>query len=815
MTNFILPLEKISIHDIEIAGGKNASLGEMLQNLTALGIKIPTGFVITTLSYYEFIKYNGLEKKIAKILSGIDPRAFGSLREGGEHIRSCILEGEFPQQLQEEIINAYHLLSKGYQVEETDVAVRSSATAEDLPNASFAGQQETFLNVKGASSVLNAVRACFASLYTDRAISYRHNFGFGEKNIALSVCVQKMVRSDLGVSGVAFSIDTESGFRNAVVINASYGLGELLVQGMVSPDEYTVFKPLLKEGWPCILEKKLGTKEQYMIYGGKEERVQTVAVEKASRERFCMEDHTLLKLAGWVTLIEEYYSGLRGAHTPMDVEWGVDGVTQQLYILQARPETVQSKKDPTRISEFVITDPERMNKVLIRGIAVGDKIGCGKTVVIPGSGPLDPHLVFEEGSVLVTDMTNPDWEPLMKKASAIITNKGGRTCHAAIVARELGVPAIVGCEKATKMISSGETVTVSCAEGEEGIVYRGAIDHAINEFVTGALPKVNTRIMLNVASPSLAFRFSHLPHAGVGLAREEFIISNYIQVHPLALLRHRELNDVPLSREIKLRTAGYSSEEDFFTEKLASGIAKIAAAFYPHKVIVRFSDFKTNEYRNLLGGHYFEPSEENPMLGWRGASRYYSEIFRPAFILECEAIKKVREKMGLKNVAVMVPFCRTPEELLKVQEVMREGGLERGRNGLELYLMAEVPSNILLAEEFAKYIDGFSIGSNDLTQLTLGLDRDSSLVAHLYDERNPAVKKMLVMLAKTAKKAGIKIGICGQGPSDFPDLAQFLAGIGIDSISVTPDSVVRTIMAVHEAEEKKRQEKEQQVELIG
>jgi pyruvate,water dikinase len=787
--------------DLEIAGGKNASLGEMLQNLTVLGIKIPNGFVITTTAYRDFIAHNNLEEKISGIISAINPSDMESLRTGGELVRKHILAGAFTDEMRDEIAQAYQELSEEYGSTATDVAVRSSATAEDLPDASFAGQQETFLNVNGIEGLLRAVRACFASLYTDRAISYRHSLDYPLHHIALSVCVQKMIRSDQGASGVAFSIDTESGFKDAVVINGSYGLGELLVQGMISPDEFTVFKPLLRQGLPCILEKKLGAKEQMMIYGSGRERVDTVPVEQAMRDRFCLQDAAILELSEWVIRIEEYYSKLNGRHTAMDVEWAVDGPSGQLYIVQARPETVQSRTDHNTISEYVIEDAGRAGRIVVKGIAVGDKIGSGKAIVIPSSDAFDPSIPFEAGSVLVTDMTNPDWEPIMKKASAIITNKGGRTCHAAIVARELGVPAIVGCGNATDLITNGEVVTVSCAEGEEGLVYKGTIDYLVREYETDALPHVNTDIMLNVASPSLAFRFSHLPHKGVGLAREEFIISNYIQVHPLALLRHRDLNDVPLSREIRKRIAGYGSEEGFFTEKLASGIAKIAAAFYPHKVIVRFSDFKTNEYRSLLGGHYFEPEEENPMLGWRGASRYYSETFKPAFLLECLAIKKVREQLGLKNVAVMIPFCRTVQELLKVQEVMREAGLERGQEGLELYLMAEIPSNIILAGEFARHIDGFSIGSNDLTQLTLGLDRDSGLVAHLYDERNAAVKKLLADLVGAAKQAGVKVGICGQGPSDFPDFAQFLVGLGIDSISVTPDSVTRTIAAVHDAEQ--------------
>lgn len=613
-----------------------------------------------------------------------------------------------------------------------------------------------------------------------------------------------MVRSDLGASGVAFSIDTESGFKDAIVINASYGLGEMIVQGAVSPDEYIVFKPLVKQGFKSIIEKKMGNKDKMMIYGkGGDERVKIIPTENYFRTRFCLKDDTIIILAKWVAIIEDYYTKIKDKWTPMDIEWAIDGLTKDLFIVQARPETIHSQKDHNKITEYKIQDEKRHEKILFKGIAVGDKIGGGKATILYS---LDKRVSegheFIPESVLVTDMTDPDWEPIMKKASAIITNKGGRTCHAAIVARELGVPAIVGCGNATDLIKEGQVVTASCAEGDEGFVYDGEIIYEKNDYDLSTLPTVKTDIMLNVASPSLAFQFSHLPNKGVGLAREEFIINNYIQIHPLALLNHKTLNDVELSDEIEKRIIGYADEETFFIEKLSNGIAKIAASFFPNKVIVRFSDFKSNEYFNLLGGKYFEPHEENPMIGWRGASRYYSEAYKPAFALECQAIKKVRNEMGLDNVIVMIPFCRTVEELHKVTDVMKEFGLVRGENKLELYLMAEIPSNILMAEEFAKHIDGFSIGSNDLTQLTLGLDRDSSLIAHLYDERNPAVKRMLKMLITTAKKEKVKVGICGQGPSDFPDFAQFLVELGIDSISVTPDSVIKTVKAIAEVESK-------------
>ncbi len=798
---YLADLNAVGLGDIEQVGGKNASLGEMLQNLTTLGIQIPNGFIITVAAYREFIRYNNLDEAIHNIINQIEFDDIESLRRGGLQARQLLKNAKFPKELSEAIIAKYHELSSTYGQEITDVAVRSSATAEDLPDASFAGQQETYLNVRGPAPLMNAVRNCFASIFTDRAISYRNNFGYDHFSIGLSVCVQKMVRSDLGASGVAFSLDTESGFKDVVVINASFGLGEMVVQGSVSPDEYIVFKPTLKQGFDSIIEKKLGVKDKMMVYGDNpDERVQIIPVEKPLQARYCLKDERIIQLAQWVTKIEEYYSKLKGHWCPMDVEWAVDGLSKELFIVQARPETIHSQKDFSTITEFVMDDSVP-RKTLLKGIAVGDKIGSGKVSILFS---LDKRVTegheFQDGDVLVTDMTDPDWEPIMKKASAIITNKGGRTCHAAIVARELGVPAIVGCGNATELLNDGQVVTASCAEGDEGIIYEGNIPYKKVETDLRDLPKLQTPIMLNVASPNMAFRFSHYPNAGVGLAREEFIINNYIQVHPLALMKHQELNDPELTEAIKKMIRGFENEEDFFIQRLSYGISKIASSFYPNKVIVRFSDFKSNEYFNLLGGKYFEPHEENPMIGWRGASRYYSEKYKEAFGLECRAIRKVREEVGLKNVVVMVPFCRTVEELLKVQAVMKEYGLERGKDGLEVYLMAELPSNIIMAEQFSDHIDGFSIGSNDLTQLTLGLDRDSSLVAHLYDERNPAVKEMIRMLIETAKRKKVKVGICGQGPSDFPDFAQFLVELGINSISVTPDSVVKTVKAIAKVE---------------
>jgi pyruvate, water dikinase len=797
---FIISLEKVGLNDVAIAGGKNASLGEMLQHLVPLGVQLPGGFVITVDAYRYFIHETELQEQIDARLSDINYDDVESLRRAGLQIRSMIRNARFPSDLSKAIIEAYAKLSAVYDQTSTDVAVRSSATAEDLPDASFAGQQETYLNVRGPAELIDAVRNCFASLFTDRAISYRQHFKFDHFAVGLSVGVQKMVRSDLGVSGVAFSLDTESGFKDAVIINGSYGLGEMIVQGSISPDEFVVFKPTLKHGFSPIIEKKLGLKDKMMVYGGDpDERVKVIPVDLAGQHRFCLSDSQVLQLAKWVCVIEDYYTELKGHWCPMDVEWAIDGITGQLFIVQARPETIHSRKDPAVLREYKINSTDQ--KPVLKGIAVGDKIATGKVCIMHS---LDKRIgdghEFKAGDVLVTDMTDPDWEPIMKKAAAIITNKGGRTCHAAIVAREMGVPAIVACGNATELLSEGQLITASCSEGDEGFIYEGALAFETIETNLRDLAKIETPLMLNVGSPANAFQYAGLPHKGVGLAREEFIINNYIGVHPLALLGHQTINDAELSKQINQKIKGFANEEQFFIEKLSFGVAKIAAAFYPQTVIVRFSDFKSNEYFNLLGGKYFEPIEENPMIGWRGASRYYSPQYKPAFALECKAIKKVREEMGLKNVAVMIPFCRTVPELLKVKATMQEFGLEQGKDGLLLYLMAELPSNIMLAREFAKHIDGFSIGSNDLTQLTLGLDRDSSLVAHLYDERNDAVKQLLRMLIQTAKLCNVKVGICGQGPSDFPDFASFLVEEGIDSISVTPDSLIKTVKAIAKVE---------------
>ncbi|HXB08070.1 MAG TPA: phosphoenolpyruvate synthase, partial [Puia sp.] len=763
----ILPLEDVGLSDLALVGGKCASLGEMIRNLTGLGVKIPGGFVISTDAYWQFIEQSKLGPFIRQQLDTIDFDNVESLRRVGLKIRQAISNARFPQELSHQIIGAYEQLSQRYDQAATDVAVRSSATAEDLPEASFAGQQETYLNVRGPAALIDAVRNCFASLFTDRAISYRKTFKFDVSTVGLSVCVQKMVRSDLASSGVAFSLDTESGFKDVVMINGAFGLGEMVVQGAISPDEFLVFKPTRRKGYRSIIEKKLGVKDKLMIYGDNgDERTRVIPAEDTQRYRFCLEDDQILQLADWVMTIEEYYSNLKGKWCPVDIEWAVDGLSGRLFIVQARPETIHSRKQHNTLVEYRIGDPDVPRTILTKGIAVGDGISTGKVHIMYSLDRRLGSTEFAQGDVLVTDMTDPDWEPIMKKASAIITNKGGRTCHAAIVAREMGVPAIVACGNATELLHNGQEITACCAEGEDGFVYEGWLNYERHSTDLDDLPYISTPVMLNVGSPSTAFSYAHLPHSGVGLAREEFIINNYIKAHPLALLFHNEVSDPALSASIRQLIRGFADEESYFIQKLSFGIAKIAAAFYPKRVIVRFSDFKSNEYRNLLGGAHYEPGEENPMIGWRGASRYYSPAYKPAFGLECRAIRLVRETLGLTNVSVMVPFCRTVQELQRVQETMQEFGLIRGNAGLELYLMAELPSNILMAEEFAPYIDGFSIGSNDLTQLTLGLDRDSELVAHLYDERNPAVKRLLSLLIRTAKEQNVKVGICGQGPSD-------------------------------------------------
>ncbi|WP_297445736.1 phosphoenolpyruvate synthase [Desulfurobacterium sp.] len=799
----VLWLREVTLEDVHLVGGKNASLGEMLNALSSKGINVPDGFVVTAHAYFRFVDFNNLRDKIIEVISSIDIKDVEDLQRKAGVIRALIREGKFPENMEKEILEHYRALGEKYNMENVDVAVRSSATAEDLPDASFAGQQDTYLNIREEAALLDAVKRCFASLFTARAISYRESFGFDHFKVGISVGVQKMVRSDLGASGVCFSLDTETGFKDVVLITGIYGLGELIVGGEVVPDEFLVFKPTLKKGYRAIIERKLGDKEKKLIYTDDGEGTVVDIVPEEERKRFCLSDEEVLKLADWVLKIEEHYSELHGRWCPMDVEWAKDGISGELFIVQARPETVQSRKDRSKLTVYKIELPreEREERRILKGIAVGNKIASGKVRKL--SSPEDASS-FKEGEILVAEITDPDWEPIMNKAAAIVTERGGRTCHAAIVARELGVPAVVGAKGALDLLSDGQTVTVSCAEGSDGYVYDGEIPYSVEEVDISEIPEVKTPIMFNVATPEKAFELSFLPNDGVGLAREEFIINNYIGIHPLALLHFDFIaeRDPEVAKVINERTFGYDNLVDFYVDKLSYGIARIAAAFYPKPVIVRFSDFKSNEYANLLGGSYFEPKEENPMLGWRGASRYYSEKFRKAFGLECIAIKRVREEMGLDNVIVMIPFCRTPEEGRKVLEVMKEYGLERGKNGLKVYVMCEIPSNVILAERFSEIFDGFSIGSNDLTQLTLGLDRDSELVASIYDERNEAVKFMVASVIEKAKKLGRKVGICGQAPSDYPEFAEFLVEKGIDTISINPDALLKTRKAVAEIERK-------------
>lgn len=800
---YIKFFNELAIKDVPLVGGKNASLGEMVQKL-GKKINIPDGFAVTAKGYEYFLEKAGINDEIRRQLLGLDTRNVRELAERGHNIRSTILSAAFPLDLKQEIIQAYQALSKRYarslhlsrdaglgrdDVRGIDVAVRSSATAEDLPDASFAGQQESFLNISGENAVLEAVKKCMASLFTDRAISYRVDKGFAHKNVALSVGIQKMVRSDIASAGVMFTLDTESGFRDVILINGSWGLGELVVKGKVSPDEYYVFKPLLKKKFKPIVGKTLGTKKEKMVYSqGETDPTKTVDVSEEDQRRHVLSEAEILQLARWGMVIEEHYE------RPMDIEWAKDGKDGKLYIVQARPETVQARRDVHVLEEFRI---KQKGEVLVRGQAVGAKIGIGNIRVIKDVSGLH---TFKAGEILATEMTDPDWEPIMKLASGIVTNAGGRTCHAAIVARELGIPAIVGAKNATEVLKTGTLATVSCAEGEIGYLYKGKASYTVITHDLRKLPKTRTQIMMNLASPEKAFSDSFIPNKGVGLAREEFIINTFIQIHPLALLNYSSITDADIKAKIDALTLDYKDKAQFFVDKLSQGVGRIAAAFYPKDVIVRLSDFKTNEYANLIGGSAYEPKEDNPMLGWRGASRYYDEKYLAGFALECKAMKKAREDMGLINIKLMIPFCRTVEEGKKVLAVMAKHGLKRGVKGLEVYVMAEIPSNVILAKEFSKIFDGFSIGSNDLTQLILGVDRDSQLVSHIYDENNAAVKKMISDLIAVAHAAGRKVGICGQAPSDYPEFAAWLAEEGIDSMSLTPDSVVGVIERVAKAE---------------
>ena len=781
MNAFVINFKELRMTDVEEVGGKNASLGEMISQLSTAGVRVPGGFATTADAYRAFLAHNGLADRINASLDSLDVDNVDALLKTGAEIRRWVVETPFPPQLEKEIAVHYAALI-AESGSEASFAVRSSATAEDLPDASFAGQQESFLNIVGLDNILHAIKEVFASLYNDRAISYRVHKGFAHADVALSAGIQRMVRSDKGAAGVMFTLDTESGFRDAIFVTASYGLGETVVQGAVNPDEFYVHKPMLREGRPAVIRRNLGSKLIKMIFStdhvaGKS--THTVDVAEAERHQFSIRDEEVLELARFADIIEKHYD------RPMDIEWGRDGVDGRLYILQARPETVKSQESKDKVEKFAL---KSFGKVLSTGRAIGQKIGVGPVRVV--SDPSEMNSV-KPGDVLVADMTDPNWEPVMKRAAAIVTNRGGRTCHAAIIARELGIPAIVGCGDATETLTEGEVVTVSCAEGDTGHVYRGAQEYEITTRDLGELPEIPVKIMMNVGNPELAFDFAQLPNEGVGLARVEFIINNIIGVHPKAIL---EIDRLPASKreEIERRARGYADPVSFFTDKLVEGVATIAAAFWPKPVIVRLSDFKSNEYRKLLGGDLYEPEEENPMLGFRGASRYIAQTFQDCFAMECKAMRTVREVLGYTNVQLMVPFVRTLGEAEQVEKLLAGHGLRRGEHDLKLIMMCEIPSNALLADQFLEYFDGMSIGSNDLTQLTLGLDRDSGLVASLFDERDPAVKILLERAIESCNKAGKYIGICGQGPSDHPDLAEWLTDKGITSLSLNPDTVIET-----------------------
>ncbi len=778
----VITLDKLGKNDVEIVGGKNASLGEMISHLSDLGVSVPGGFATTAAAFNNFLTETGLLDKINNELKELDVDDVKKLTETGEKIRNWIIEQELPKSLEQEIRDAFEVMSDG---DDIAVAVRSSATAEDLPDASFAGQQETYLNIRGIENVLIAIKEVFSSLYNDRAIAYRVHQGFEHAGVALSAGIQRMVRSETGAAGVMFTLDTESGFDEVVFITSSYGLGEMVVQGAVNPDEFYLSKALLAEKRPAVIRRNLGSKHQKMIYGdeGSTTRsVKTVEVEKEERNQFSLTNEELTELATQAITIEKHYG------QPMDIEWAKDGDSGKLFIVQARPETVKSRQDRNVMERYLIQSKDA--KVICEGRSIGQRVGSGKVRIVNDLNEMDK---VEVGDVLVSDMTDPDWEPVMKRASAIITNRGGRTCHAAIIARELGVPAIVGCGNATEVLTDGQEVTASCAEGDTGFIYEGLLDFEVQSNSIDAMPELPFKVMMNVGNPDRAFSFAQIPNAGVGLARLEFIINRMIGVHPKALLN---MNTLPreVSQAIKERIAGYASPVDFYVDKLVEGISTLAVAFREQPVIVRMSDFKSNEYANLIGGKLYEPSEENPMLGFRGASRYVSDNFRDCFELECRALKRVRDEMGLTNVKIMIPFVRTTKEAAEVVEILAKNGLKRGENGLELIMMCELPTNALLAEEFLEHFDGFSIGSNDLTQLTLGLDRDSGIVSHLFDERDEAVKKLLSMAISECRKQGKYVGICGQGPSDHPDLAYWLMEQGISSVSLNPDSVLDTWM---------------------
>ena len=780
MDNLVIKFQNLGKHDVEIVGGKNASLGEMISNLANAGVSVPGGFATTAQAYRDFLEQSGLNKRIHDVLDHLNVEDVLALADAGRKIRQWVVETPLIPALEQAVRVEFDLLTGGNEL--MPLAVRSSATAEDLPDASFAGQQETFLNIRGFDNVLIAIKEVFASLFNDRAIAYRVHQGFEHKLVALSAGIQRMVRSEIGTSGVLFTLDTESGFRDVVFITSSYGLGEMVVQGAVNPDEFYVHKGTLTAGRPAVLRRNLGTKAQKMIYadsGAAGRSTQIVPVDKLERAKFSLTDAEIEELARQALIIEKHYAA------PMDIEWAKDGDDGKLYIVQARPETVKSRQNAGTMERYLL---KQKGKVVCEGRSIGQRIGSGVVRVVRSIKEMDK---VQPGDVLVSDMTDPDWEPVMKRASAIITNRGGRTCHAAIIARELGVPAIVGCGNATDVLKDGMEVTASCAEGDTGFIYEGLLDFEIQKNTIDAMPKLPFKIMMNVGNPDRAFDFATLPNEGIGLARLEFIINRMIGVHPKALLNYDTLPR-DIKQSVDQRCAGYASPVDFYVEKLTEGIATLAAAFHPKKVIVRMSDFKSNEYANLIGGKLYEPEEENPMLGFRGASRYVSDNFRDCFDLEVRALKKVRDVMGLTNVEIMIPFVRTTGEAKRVIELLAEKGLKRGENGLRIIMMCELPTNALLAEDFLEHFDGFSIGSNDLTQLTLGLDRDSGIVSHLFDERDPAVKFLLSRAIQACRKAGKYIGICGQGPSDHPDLAKWLMDEGIDSVSLNPDSVLET-----------------------
>jgi pyruvate,water dikinase len=795
IAKYIRWFESIKIEDIPVVGGKNASLGEMYRELTNKGIKIPNGFAVTADAYWLVLSSAGILSALKDTMAGLDKTNVTDLAKRGIRARDLILGAGIPNELWAEIRTAYDKLCEEYGPD-TDVAVRSSATAEDLPTASFAGQQETYLNIQGYQSLREACSKCFASLFTDRAISYRIDHDFDHFEVALSIGVMKMVRSDLSTSGVIFTIDPDSGFRDVVLVTASYGLGENIVQGAVNPDEYYVFKPTFNRGHGAMIRKTLGSKEIKMVYGGRDSMVLTrnVEVPKGDRGRFCISDDDALKLTGYAIAIEEHYSKKAGKACPMDIEWAKDGRDGELFIVQARPETVQSQKAMDVLETYHL---DKEGRILVRGRAIGAKIANGKARMIPDVGHLDS---FRPGEILVAHTTTPDWEPVMKTAAGIVTSRGGRTCHAAIVSRELGIPAVVGTDEAMERIPTGQEVTVSCAEGDEGRVYEGIIPFHIDRLSLKDLERPKTKIMMNLGNPEQAFSLSIIPNDGVGLARMEFIINSYIKIHPMALVHPERITDELVRQEIDNLTLGYNNRAEYFVEKLAQGVGTIAAAFYPKPVVVRMSDFKTNEYASLVGGHYFEPEEENPMLGFRGASRYYNERYREGFALECKAMKQVREEMGLTNLVIMIPFCRRMDEAEKVLAELAKNGLRRGENGLEIYVMCEIPNNVILVDEFSKLFDGFSIGSNDLTQLVLGVDRDSALVAHDFDERDSGVLRMISMAIQGASRNHRHCGLCGQAPSDYPEFAEFLVKEGIHSMSLNADSVMKTTLAVLDME---------------